>query len=211
MKIGSIVVAAGPFALLADTKELDDVEVNNLTADQDALALAARWAAPPLREPVARRAQGAAQGHQARPARVRGAAVRRRHHARRERRRPAGAAVEHRAARGRHAEGQGGWRATLDGRNWQAPLGPALTFDDLNVVAVFGPKQVTLTSIEGKAGRGTMKGTAKATWGSGIRVDGEFSLTGGDLASLMTTFTRDFSATGNRDDQRRPSRCRRRR
>jgi hypothetical protein len=88
------------------------------------------------------------------------------------------------------------WRATIDGQAWQAPLGPAITFDDLNVVAVFGPGQVTLTSVEGKSGRGKMKGTAKATWGGGIRVEGEFNVDGGDLALLMAAFTRDFSASG---------------
>src|SRR5262249_30280290 len=75
-------------------------------------------------------------------------------------------------------------------------LGPAITFDDLNAVVVFGPNQLTLTSVEGKSGRGKMKGTAKATWGSGIRVEGEFSVDGGDLALLMAAFTRDFSASG---------------
>ena len=196
VKIGSVVVAAGPFALLADTKELDDVEVNNLTADQDALALAARWAVPP----------SGSQSLVVRKVRLKGTKL-----ALREFEAPpfdgditlgANGAVQRvqLASTGLRVDvtqKDGGWRATLDGRNWQAPLGPALTFDDLNVVAIFGPKQVTLTSIEGKAGRGTVKGTAKATWGSGVRVDGEFSLTGGDLASLMTTFTRDFSATGN--------------
>jgi uncharacterized protein involved in outer membrane biogenesis len=88
------------------------------------------------------------------------------------------------------------WRATVDARNWQPPLGPSLTFDDLNVVAVFGPSQATLTSIEGKAGRGAVKGTAKASWGNGIRVEGEFSVTNGDLGQLMAAFTRDFSMTG---------------
>jgi hypothetical protein len=61
---------------------------------------------------------------------------------------------------------------------------------------VFGPGQLTLTSVEGKSGRGKMKGTAKATWGSAIKVDGEFSVEGGDLALLMAAFTRDFTATG---------------
>ncbi len=196
VKIGSVVVAAGPFALLADTKELDDVEVNNLTADQDALALAARWAVPP----------SGSQSLVVRKVRLKGTRL-----ALREFEAPpfdgditlgANGAVQRvqLASTGLRVDvtqKDGGWRATLDGRNWQAPLGPAVTFDDLNVVAIFGPKQVTLTSIEGKAGRGTVKGTAKATWGSGVRVDGEFSLTGGDLASLMTAFTRDFSATGN--------------
>jgi hypothetical protein len=195
VKIASIVVRAGPLALLSDSKQLDEVEVNNLTADQDALTMAERWAAP-------------APGNQTlavRKLRLKGVKL-----ALREFDAPlfdgeitigTDGAVQRAqlSATGLRVDltqKDKTWRATIDGRNYQAPLGPALTFDDINVVAVFGPKQATLTTIEGRAGRGVMKGTAKATWASGIRMDGEFSITGGDLGQLMTAFTRDFSATG---------------
>jgi len=189
-------VNAGPFALLSDSKELDDVEVNNLTADQDALGLAARWAQKP-------------DGNQSlvlRKIRLKGTKL-----ALREFEAPVFDGEVTLGADGdvqrlqlnstglrvdvTHKDNV--WRATLDGRNWQAPVGPALTFDDLNVVAVFGPQEITLTSVEGKAGRGTLKGTAKATWGGSVRVDGQFSVSGGDLGTLMPAFTRDFSATGS--------------
>jgi uncharacterized protein involved in outer membrane biogenesis len=196
VKIASIVVSAGPLALLADSKQLDEIDVNNLTADQDALGMAERWAAPP----------SGGQSLSVRKIRLKGTKL-----AIREFEAPvfdgditvgADGAVQRvqlssTGLRVDLAQKDKTWRATIDGRNWQAPLGPALTFDDLNVVAVFGPKQATLTTIEGKAGRGAMKGTAKATWASGIRVDGELSITGGDLAQLMAAFTRDFSATGS--------------
>jgi len=194
VKIATLVASASPFALLSDSKQISEVEVNNLTADQDALALAARWAAP-----------AETQSLTVRKVRLKGAKL-----ALRDFEAPSfdgeitigadggveRAQLNSTGLRVDITQKDKTWRATLDGRNWQAPLGPALTFDDLNVVAVFGPKQVTLTTIEGHAGRGTMKGTAKATWSSTIRVDGELNITGGDLAQLMAAFTRDFTATG---------------
>ena len=56
---------------------------------------------------------------------------------------------------------------------------------------------VTITGIDAKVGVGSIKGAAKGSWGpNGIRVEGDFSVTNGELAKLMAGFTRDFSATG---------------
>jgi len=62
---------------------------------------------------------------------------------------------------------------------------------------VFEPQQATVTSIEGKVGRGAVKGVARASWAGGIRVEGEFNLTNGDLGPLLAGFTRDFTASGS--------------
>ena len=45
------------------------------------------------------------------------------------------------------------WRASIEARSWQPPLGPAFTFDDLSVVAVVESGKATLTSLEGRIGR----------------------------------------------------------
>jgi hypothetical protein len=88
-------------------------------------------------------------------------------------------------------------RVGLEASNWKPPLGPALEFDDLALEAVFEGQQVAISNIEGKIGFAPVKGTARANWSSGaIRVEGDFSLTKGDLARLMGVFTRDFAATG---------------
>jgi hypothetical protein len=89
------------------------------------------------------------------------------------------------------------WHATITGRGWQSPLGPAVTFDELNVVAVFAPGQATLASVEGRVAGGALKGTGKVSWASGIRAEGEFSVTNGGAGPLLAFFTRDFSLSGS--------------
>jgi uncharacterized protein involved in outer membrane biogenesis len=87
--------------------------------------------------------------------------------------------------------------AHIEARSWQPPAGPAIVFDDLAVAARFEAQQVSLNRIEGRIGRGEVKGAAKASWASGIQAEGDFSLTNGELAALMSMFTRDFTASGS--------------
>jgi hypothetical protein len=183
--------------LLSDAINLDDVDVNGLRADQEALAMLPSWVQPrkdpqPLtvRRLKLRDARLSlrdfelpsfdgdvtllADGSLARAMFTSGAALR----------------VE-------VAPKDNAWRVTFDARNWQPPLGPAITFDELSAVAMVDTRQATFSGVEGKIGPGAVKGAAKASWGSGIRVEGEFTMTRGDAASLLSTFTRAFSMTGS--------------
>ncbi|MGH8648328.1 MAG: AsmA-like C-terminal region-containing protein, partial [Burkholderiales bacterium] len=47
-----------------------------------------------------------------------------------------------------------------------------------------------------KIGRANIKGSSRASWGGGIRVEGDFAVTNGELAQLMANFTRQFTASG---------------
>jgi hypothetical protein len=197
VKIENILVDAGPMTLLADTKNLEDVEVNSLTADQDALAMLPKWAKP----------QSGAQPFTVRRLKLRNVKL-------------SLTAVElppfdgdvtmapngavQRAVlnaggtlRAEFVPQDNGWRASIQASNWQPPLGPAFTFEDLSVVAVVDSGKATLTSVEGRIGRGTVKGGARASWGSEIRVDGEFSVANGDVSQLIAAYTRDFTMTGS--------------
>ena len=197
IKIENILVGAGPMTLLADTKNLDDVEVNSLTADQDALAMMPGWVKP----------QSGAQPFTIRRLKLRNAKL-------------SLTAIELPPFDGDVTMGPDGtvqrgvlnsagtlraelvphqdkaWRASIEARSWRPPLGPAFTFEDLSVVAVVDSGKATLTSVEGRIGRGTVKGGAKASWGSEIRVDGEFSVANGDVSQLIAAYTRDFTMTG---------------
>ena len=90
-----------------------------------------------------------------------------------------------------------GLALSIEAREWQLPFGPPLQFSDLAINAQVNGQQATLSSIEGRLGNGRLKGALKATWGSNIRVEGEFNLDKGQLQQLMSAYTRDFSATGN--------------
>ena len=91
----------------------------------------------------------------------------------------------------------GGLTLSIEAREWQPPFGPALQFSDLSINAQIGRQQATLSSIDGRLGGGRLKGAAKATWNSDIRIEGEFNLEGGKLQQLLPAYTRKFSATGN--------------
>jgi hypothetical protein len=90
-----------------------------------------------------------------------------------------------------------GLRVALEAAGWKLPLGPAVEFDDLNMEGTIDRQQATITAISGKIGRGVIKGSARAAWGEGnIRMEGDFSVANGELAQLLSDFTRDFTATG---------------
>src|SRR5574341_1199599 len=84
----------------------------------------------------------------------------------------------------------------LEGRGWRLPLGPSVEFDDITADAVVEPQKATITAITGTIGRATIKGRTRVSWGSGITVDGDFTVANGDLAQLMAQFTRNFTASG---------------
>jgi uncharacterized protein involved in outer membrane biogenesis len=186
VKVDSIIVAAGPGALLADVKNIEAVDLNGVSADQDALAMGAQSLAlrrvrvkaiklaipdidlPPFDADVTIGPDGSVQR----------------------------ALLSATALRVDLAPKDNAWRATIQGTNWQAPVGPGLTFDDINVVAVIAPGQATFSGIEGKIARGALKGAAKASWGSGIRIEGEFNITNGEVGPLLASFT-GFSMSGS--------------
>ncbi|MFO0439104.1 MAG: AsmA-like C-terminal region-containing protein, partial [Betaproteobacteria bacterium] len=85
----------------------------------------------------------------------------------------------------------------IQGREWQPPVGPRLQFSELSVSAQADAQQATLTAIEGRIAGGRVKGAAKVNWGSGLRVEGEFSIENARLQELITAYTREFSASGS--------------
>jgi hypothetical protein len=195
IKIENIVVSAWPTILFGDTYEFANVEVNSLTTDQESLALVPGWLRP----------QGGAQRLSVRNVKlnrvrlavknldlptfnadvtlgVDGALQR--------------AVLSDGKARADITLRDNAVRVALDGRNWRAPIGPAVEFDDVVMEAVVEPQQARITAFTGKIGRATIKGSARASWESGIRLEGDFAVTNGELAQLMASFTNDFTASG---------------
>ncbi len=91
----------------------------------------------------------------------------------------------------------GGLALTIEAREWQLPVGPALNFSDMSVVAQIDRQQATVTAMDGRLGGGRIKGALKATWAGDIKVEGEFNLEGGRLQELLPAYSRDFLASGS--------------
>ena len=194
-KIDSIVASAWPWAFFGGTLEFGSVEVNRLTADQDALALVPGWIRP----------QGGAQPLGVRRIQLRSAKI-----AVKNLDTPSfngditlgangalqRAVLSDGKAKVEISPHESAWRVALEGRNWRLPVGPAVEFDDIVADAVVGPQTATVTAMTAKLGRATIKGTTRVNWGSGIRVEGDFTVTNGELAQLMANFTRNFTASG---------------
>jgi hypothetical protein len=196
IKMESIVVSAWPLSLLGDTKNFDQVVIHSLTAGEDSLALISGWIAPQASTQVL-----SVRRIQMRTVRLAVKAIdvpvfnaditfgpdgtlQR-------------AVLSDPKVRVELTPKDKAVRVALEARNWRLPVGPTVEFDDLTMEAVVGPQEATITAIDGRFGRGAVKGNARANWaGSAIRLEGDFSLTNGDLAMLLSEFTRDFTATG---------------
>jgi hypothetical protein len=195
IKIESIVVSAWPMALFGDTLDFDNVEINTLAMDQEALSLVPGWTQP----------QGGAQPLSVRRVQLKSVKLAVKNlniplfngdiTLNRE-----GALQRAVLSDGKVsielAPSDKALRVGLEARDWRLPIGPAVEFDDLAMEAVMDSQHASITAIDGKIGRARIKGSARASWGSGIRIEGDFTVTNGELAQLLSGFTSDFTATG---------------
>ena len=195
IKIESIVVSAWPMTLFGDTLEFDNVEINSLNTDQEALSLIPGWTQPQAgAQPLSvRRVQLKSVKLAVKDLNIplfngditlnREGALQR-------------AVLSDGKVSIELAPRDKALRVGLEAHNWRLPIGPAVEFDDLAMEAVMDSQQASITAIDGKIGRAMVKGSARASWGSGIRIEGDFTVTNGELAQLLSGFTRDFTATG---------------
>jgi hypothetical protein len=195
IKIESIVVSAWPMALFGDTLDFDNVEINSLSADQEALSLVPGWTLPQAgaRPLSVRRVQLKSVKLAVKDLNIplfngditldREGALQR-------------AVLSDSKVRIELTPKDQALRVGLEAHNWRLPIGPAMEFDDLAMEAVMDSQRASITAIDGKIGRAMVKGSARANWGGGIRLEGDFTVTNGELAQLLSGFTRDFSATG---------------
>ena len=195
IKINSIVADAWPFALLAEQKDIDSVEVNSVAMEQDVLAMFPGWVKPTT---------GA---HNLHVGRISITAVR---VAAKSLEVPvfnADIRLERNGALKKALLTDGklridlspsdqAWRVDATASNWRLPFGPPIEFDDLTFTAFIDGQTAAIKGIEGHIGRGTITGSANASWGADIRMTGDVSLTNGELGKLLGMFTRDFSAAG---------------
>jgi len=196
VKIESITVSAWPMSLFGDTKRFSSIEVNSLSAEQDALAWIPGWVKPqstvqPLN--VGRiRLKSVKLAVKGIEVPMFGGEVTLG---------PDGALQRAMLTDGKMtvelAPKDQALRVALEARNFRLPVGPAAEFDDFSMEGVLEPSQAEVTSLTGKIGRATIKGSARATWADGpIRLEGDLSVTNGELAHLLSQFTREFTATG---------------
>ncbi|HEY6967546.1 MAG TPA: AsmA-like C-terminal region-containing protein, partial [Burkholderiales bacterium] len=196
IKVESITIGGMPTAFLGAAKSFDNVDIAGISADQDSLALVPGWLKPQAGDQSLRLKRIKLSGVRLTTRGIEvpifgGDVVLA----------PDGGLERAVLTDGKFkvdlAAKDKGLRVGVEARSWKLPIGPALEFDDLALEANVEQQQATLTGIEGHIAGTTIKGAGKAGWGpSGIKVDGEFSVTNGDLSKLLATFTGDFTANG---------------
>jgi len=70
----------------------------------------------------------------------------------------------------------------IQGQDWVTPMGTAITFDELSATGTLEQNQLDLKKVEGRLYEGTVQGRLLVTWGSGWKADGSFELAKIDLA-----------------------------
>jgi uncharacterized protein involved in outer membrane biogenesis len=85
---------------------------------------------------------------------------------------------------------------TATAHGWTPPLGPAFTFEDLDVAARLEPGRIVADSVEGTLANGKLTGGATLTWAGPLTLAGHFALQGANLKTVLQPFTRLFNASG---------------
>jgi uncharacterized protein involved in outer membrane biogenesis len=195
IKAGSVIVSASPFAFMGGEKSFDRIEAHAVNVEQDALAGVASWLKPQAAPQAVHVARVRLKGVQLNLKAVEVPTF------------DADVALTRDGTLQKAAFTDGrvkidlvpkdqNLQMNLDGRAWSLPILPAIEFDDLSITAVFTPRGATVTRLEGNLGAGKLKADGKVAWGNGLRMQGTFALTNGDLGQLMAAFTRNFSANG---------------
>jgi hypothetical protein len=196
VKVGAVRASALPTAFFGSTKSFDEVELSSVSIDQDQLGLLPGWVKPAsadqpvhVRRLKLKSVKLALRGLGLEPFdadvlfAADGAFQR--------------AVLTDGKLRVELAPKDKAMRVALEARNWKAPLGPGVEFEDLTAEGVVEGQQAVFQTIDGKLGFAPLKATARGSWGAGaIRVEGEFNATKVDLSRAMAPFTRDFTATG---------------
>ncbi|MBI3069475.1 MAG: hypothetical protein HYY79_11530, partial [Betaproteobacteria bacterium] len=196
IRIGSIVVSGNPLALLGDVQRIDEVQLTSVSIGEQALAWIPAWTKAPPAPPALQ------------VRRIRAAGVKMPVPGMEMPSFSADVTLEPGGALQRAlfssegklrvdlAQKDRSLRLAIEAKAWALPAGPALEFDELSMVALLDKNQVVANTIEGSLAGAAVKGSARLTWSGGLKLEGDLTLKGGNLAQLMSVFTREFSASG---------------
>ncbi|MDP2241251.1 MAG: AsmA-like C-terminal region-containing protein [Burkholderiales bacterium] len=195
IKIGSIVANVWPTTLLAEQKDIDSIEVNSVDMDQNALSMFPGWIKPVtgannlrVGKVIITAVRLAAKSLEV-PVFNADITLERNGTLKK-------ALISDGKLRMDLAPSDQGWRINATASNWRLPFGPQIEFDNLTLTAFIDGQKADIKGIEGHFGRGTITGSASASWDADIRMSGDISLSNGDLGKYLGVFTRDFAATG---------------
>ncbi|HVS27860.1 MAG TPA: hypothetical protein VHE58_11315 [Burkholderiales bacterium] len=94
---------------------------------------------------------------------------------------------------------RGEFKVTVSAKDWQLPLGPELEFEYLDAQGTAGQDGVQLNDIDAKLYGGLVKGTVALKWDNGWKLSGDFDAKRMELKPVLNIFARNFSMNGTLD------------
>ena len=88
------------------------------------------------------------------------------------------------------------YQVTISGKNWQPPIGPRFTWDEIHVKGIATATGMQIDEVMGTLYGGSVAGNAKLSWQDQWRLAGEFNAKNLQLEMMMPLFTHDIAASG---------------
>ena len=88
------------------------------------------------------------------------------------------------------------YQVTISGKNWQPPIGPRFTWDEIHVKGIATATGMQIDEVMGTLYGGSVAGNAKLSWQDQWRLAGEFNAKNLQLQMMMPLFTHDIAASG---------------
>jgi uncharacterized protein involved in outer membrane biogenesis len=89
-----------------------------------------------------------------------------------------------------------GFAVTATGRQWQAPAGPPLLFDELVLRAKITSHDATISDVDARLYGGTAKGSVRLAWAEGWKLRGKLKSSRIELREAVPPFTRKVPISG---------------
>jgi hypothetical protein len=87
----------------------------------------------------------------------------------------------------------------FNARNWTLPVGAAIPVGDVKLTGTWSGNEIVVPEFEASAMEGKINGTLKVSWGPGVKLESDLSVTKVNAKELAAAFTKDISVTGKLD------------
>lgn len=84
-------------------------------------------------------------------------------------------------------------------RNWTLPVGAALAVSEVKLKGNWSGNEIVVPEFEADAMEGKVQGTLRVTWGPGVKLETDLSVSKVLAKELAAAFTKDISLTGKVD------------
>src|SRR4051812_10135099 len=92
-----------------------------------------------------------------------------------------------------------GYEFDASARQWKLPVGAPIPISDVRMKGTWIGNEILVPEFEADAMEGKVNGTLRITWGPGVKLQSDLSLTKLNVQSLVGAFTKSIAFTGRMD------------